>query len=181
VNINNNRIRATVVFRIRIRDQVLGFFILKLAQFFPISDGSGGDAAIVISPNASSHFQLICETNHMTAFLERAFLSKHVNVDRLYLRDRGCKAEWNSSHVVIKTSLSGCGTTFSKDHQNIFFSNVLSGESDSSAVGNSTKTYLRANMTCSYPRKRTVGSLSFAPVAPVKHELLASLGKFMSH
>ena len=166
-----NKIRPRVIL-------VLELLIWKFNQIFPVLDDSGDDV-IVISQNASSHFQLICDTSHMTALLKRAHLPKHVNVDRLYLQHRGCKAEWNSTHVIIKTSLSGCGTTFSKDHQTIFFSNVLSEEGDSLGVGNSTKTYLlRANLTCSYPRRRTVGSLNFTPV---KRKLFVSLGTFMSH
>ncbi len=124
-----------------------------------------------------SRFQLFCDSNYMTAVVDRRNLPKHINIDRLYLRDRNCKAQWNSTHVIVKTLLSGCGTVFSKNDQTLFFSNVLSEESNSLSVGNITRDYLlRANLTCTYPRKRTVVSFSFAPAKP---RLFVSLGKFM--
>ena len=111
----------------------------------------------------------------MTAVFPREDLPKHVNIDRLYFRHRSCKASWNSTHVIARTPLTGCGTVFSKTHQTLFFTNVLSQDEQGGGVGVVTRDYLfKANLTCSYPRKRTVGSFSFAPA---KQRLFVSVGK----
>jgi hypothetical protein len=111
----------------------------------------------------------------MIAVLDRAYLPKHVNIDRLYLQDRYCRAHRNSTHVVVKTPLTGCGTVFSKNNQTLFFRNVLSEEGDSGGLGVITRDYLfKANLTCTYPRKRRVGSFKFALA---KQRVLVSLGK----
>ncbi len=123
----------------------------------------------------ASNFQVFCDNDYMTAVLDRADLPKHVNIDRLYLRDRDCRAYYNSTHVIVKTPLTGCGTVFSKDEQSLYFSNVLSEEGQSRGYGVITRDYLfKANMTCTYPQKRTVGSFSFAPA---KQRMFVSLGK----
>jgi hypothetical protein len=110
----------------------------------------------------------------MTAVFDRADLPKHVNVDRLYLRDRNCKAQWNATHVIVRTPLTGCGTVFSKTDQTLFFSNVLSEEGHSSGFGVITRDYLfKANLACTYPRKLTVGAFSFAPA---KQKVFGNLG-----
>ena len=103
----------------------------------------------------------------MTATFLRADLPKHVSIYNLYLRRRSryCKATWNSTHVIVKTSLTRCGTVFSKSDQTLFFTNALS-EGRRSYGGFrviARDNPFRANMTCAYPRKQTVGSLSFAP------------------
>ena len=123
----------------------------------------------------TSNFQVFCDNDYMTAVFDRADLPKHVNIDRLYLRDRDCRAYYNSTHVIVKTPLTGCGTVFSKDEQSLYFSNVLSEEGQSRGYGVITRDYLfKANMTCTYPQKRTVGSFSFAPA---KQRMFVSLGK----
>jgi hypothetical protein len=123
----------------------------------------------------ASNFQVFCDNDYMTAVFDRADLPKHVNIDRLYLRDRYCRAYYNSTHVIVKTPLTGCGTVFSKDEQSLYFSNVLSEEGQSRGYGVITRDYLfKANMTCTYPQKRTVGSFSFAPA---KQRMFVSLGK----
>ncbi|XP_028394918.1 uncharacterized protein LOC114519064 [Dendronephthya gigantea] len=128
----------------------------------------------------ASHFQLFCDKDYMTAVFNREDLSKHVNIDNLYLRSRSryCKASWNSTHVIVKTSLTGCGTVFSKNEQTLFFSNALS-EVKQSHSGVITRNYLfRANMTCSYPRKRTVGPFSFSPAKERTLVVLSGKGNF---
>ena len=121
---------------------------------------------------------MFCDNDHMTAVFDRADLPKHVNIDHLYLRDRYCKADWNSTHVIVKTLLTGCGTVFSKNDQTLFFSNVLSEEGNSSGLGIITRDYLfKANLTCAYPRKRTVGSFSFAPA---KQRVFVNVGKYVN-
>ena len=123
----------------------------------------------------ASHFQVFCDNDYMTAVFERADLPKHLNVDRLFLRDRYCRADWNSTHVIVKTPLTGCGTVFSKNDQTLFFRNVLSEEGGSRGFGVITRDYLfKANLTCAYPRKRTVGSFSFAPA---KQRVFVNVGK----
>ena len=118
---------------------------------------------------------MFCDSDYMTAVFDRADLPKHINIDRLYLRDRNCKAQWNSTHVIVTTPLTGCGTVFSKNDQTLFFSNVLSEEEHSSGAGVITRDYLfKANLTCAYPRKRTVGLFSFAPA---KQKVYVNLGK----
>ena len=101
----------------------------------------------------------------MTAVFERADLPKHVNVDRLYLRNRRCKASYNSTHVFINTPLTGCDTVYKETEQMMFFTNTLSERSQNvSGGGVITRNYLfKANFTCSYGRKRTVGTFSFEP------------------
>ena len=118
---------------------------------------------------------MLCDNDFMTAVFVREDLPKHVNIDRLYFRHRSCKARWNSTHVIAKASLTGCGTVFTKTEQTLFFTNVLSDEGQGRGVGVITRDYLfRANLTCTYPRKRTVGSFSFAPA---KQRLFVSVGK----
>ena len=123
----------------------------------------------------ASNFQVFCDNDYMTAVFDRADLPKHINIDRLYLRDRDCRAYYNSTHVILTTPLTGCGTVFSKDEQSLFFTNVLSEEGHSRGFGVITRDYLfKANMTCTCPQKRTVGSFSFAPA---KQKMFVSLGK----
>ena len=100
----------------------------------------------------------------MTAVFDRGDLPKHINIKRLYLRDRNCKARWNSTHVILKTPLTGCGTTFSKNEQTLFFTNVVSEEESYDNSSIITRDFLfKAKLTCAYPRKRTVGAFSFEP------------------
>ena len=121
---------------------------------------------------------MFCDNDHMTAVFDRADLPKHVNIEHLYLRDRYCKADWNSTHVIVKTLLTGCGTVFSKNDQTLFFSNVLSEEGNSGGHGIISRDYLfKANLTCAYPRKRTVGSFSFAPA---KQRVFVNVGKYVN-
>ena len=118
---------------------------------------------------------MFCDNSNMTAVLDRAYLPKHINIDRLYLRDRYCRAHRNSTHVIVKTSLTGCGTVFSKNDQTLFFRNVLSEEGDSGGLGVITRDYLfKVNLTCTYPRKRRVGSFNFALA---KQRMFVNLGK----
>ena len=124
---------------------------------------------------SASNFQVFCNKDSMTAVFDRANLPKNINVEHLYLHDRNCKASRNSTHVFVTTPLTGCGTVFSKDDQTLYFRNVLSEEEHSSGVGIITRDYLfKANLTCAYPRKRTVGAFSFAPAKQITY---VSLGK----
>ncbi|XP_028394866.1 deleted in malignant brain tumors 1 protein-like [Dendronephthya gigantea] len=124
----------------------------------------------------ASHFQVFCDNNYMTAVFHRGDLPKHVNIDNLYLRSRSryCKASYNSTHVIVKTSLTGCGTVFSKNEQTLFFTNALSEERRArGGFGVIARDNLfSASMTCEYSRKQTVGSLSFAPA---KEKVFVSL------
>ena len=114
----------------------------------------------------------------MTAVFPRESLPERVNIDRLHFRDRFCRASWNLTHVIAKTSLTGCGTVFSKTKQTLFFDNVLSEEGNGGGVGVITRDYLfRANLTCTYPRKRTVGSFSFAPA---KQRMFVNVGMYVN-
>ncbi|XP_028394920.1 ZP domain-containing protein-like [Dendronephthya gigantea] len=130
----------------------------------------------------ASHFQVFCDKDYMTAVFDRGDLPKNVNIDNLYLRSRSryCKASSNSTHVIVKTQLTGCGTVFTKDDQTLYFSNALSEvEQSYSGSGVITRNYLfKANMTCSYPRKRTVGSFSFAPAKERTLVVLSGKGNF---
>ncbi|CAB4006010.1 deleted in malignant brain tumors 1 -like, partial [Paramuricea clavata] len=145
-------------------------------------DGSGGDDDDDDDDdknNVTSRFQVFCDNSYMTAVLDRAYLPKHVNIDRLYLGDRYCRAHWNSTHVIVKTSLTGCGTVFSKNDQTLFFRNVLSEEGDSGGLGVITRDYLfKVNLTCTYPRKRSVGSFNFALAKQRVFVSLAGQGNF---
>ena len=121
-----------------------------------------------------SRFQVFCDNDFMTAVFVREDLPKHVNIARLYFHHRSCRARWNSTHVIAKAPLTGCGTVLSKTEQTLFFTNILSEEGQGYGVGVITRDYLfRANLTCSYPRRRTVGSFSFAPA---KQRLFVSIG-----
>ena len=108
----------------------------------------------------------------MTAVFSRDNLPKQVNIDRLYFRNKSCKASWNSTHVIAKTHLTRCGTVSSKTEQTLFFTNVLSEEGQGGMMGRDH--LFRANLTCAYARKRTVGSFSFAPA---KQRMFVSVGK----
>ena len=127
----------------------------------------------------ASYFQVFCDKDYMTAVFDRGDLPKHINVNNLYLQSQSqhCKAGYNSTHVIVKTQLTGCGTVFTKDDQTLFFSNAISEvEKGYGGSGVITRNYLfKANMTCSYPRKRTVGSFSFAPA---KERTLVALSKY---
>ena len=125
----------------------------------------------------ASNFQVFCDDDKMTAVFTRADLPKGINVEHLYLRDRSCNASWNSTHVIVRTPLTGCGTVFSKDDQTLYFRNVLSEEEHYSSAAVITRGHLfRAKLTCSYPRKRTVGAFSFEP-AKQRTYVHVSLGK----
>lgn len=126
----------------------------------------------------ASRFLLLCDSDVMTAVFNRADLPKHTNVNQLALRHRRCKAYSNSTHVIVKAPLSGCGTIFSKDDQSLFFTNVLSEQQDNRTSGAViTRGYLfKAKLTCTYPRKRSIGSFSFAPA---KERQFVSLGKWV--
>ncbi|XP_028395056.1 ZP domain-containing protein-like [Dendronephthya gigantea] len=130
----------------------------------------------------ASHFQVFCDKDYMTAVFHRSDLPKNVNVGRLYLQYRSyyCKASYNSTHVIVKTQLTGCGTVVTKDDQTLYFSNSLSEvEQSYSGSGVITRNYLfRANMTCSFPRKRTVGSFSFDPAKERTLVVLSGKGNF---
>ena len=120
-------------------------------------------------------FQVLCDNNFMTAVFTREDLPQHVNIDRLYFKDRSCRAYSNSTHVIAKTPLTGCRTVFSKNQQTLFFTNVLTEDEQGRTAGVISRNYLfRANLTCTYPRKRTVGSFSFTPA---KQRLFVSVGK----
>ena len=114
----------------------------------------------------------------MTAVFERADLPKHVNVDRLYLRNRRCKASYNSTHVFINTPLTGCDTVYKETEQMMFFTNTLSERSQNVPEGGViTRDYLfKANFTCGYGRKRTVGTFSFEPA---QQRLTVNLSKYI--
>lgn len=115
----------------------------------------------------------------MMAVFSREDLSENVNIDRLHFQDRSCKASWNSTHVIAKTPLTGCGTVFSKTEQTLFFNNVLSEEGHGGGTGVITRDYLfRANLTCAFPRKHTVGSFSFAPA---KQRMLVNVGMYVTY
>ena len=114
----------------------------------------------------------------MTAVFERADLPKHVNVDPLYLRDHRCQASYNSTHVFINTPLTGCDTLYEETEQMMFFTNTLSEKSTNvSRTGVITRDYLfKAKFTCSYGRKRTVGTFSFEPA---RQRLAVNLSKYV--
>ena len=125
-----------------------------------------------------SSFQVFCDNDFITAVFARKDLPKHVNIARLYFRHRSCRARWNSKHVIAKAPLTGCGTVFSKTEQTLFFTNILSEEGRDQRVGVITRDNLfRANLTCAYPRKRTVGSFRFAPA---KQRLFVNLGEYVT-
>ena len=127
---------------------------------------------------SASHFLVFCNNDAMTAVFKRADLPKHVNVDQLYLRDVRCKASYNSTHVFINTALTGCGTLYKETEQMMFFTNTLS-ERSLNAPGGAviSRNYLfEANFTCSYGRKRTVGTFSFEPA---KQRLFVNLGRYV--
>ena len=122
-----------------------------------------------------SRFQVLCDNDYMTAVFTREDIPKHINIDRLYFQSRSCKASWNSTHVIARAPLTGCGTTVSKTQQTLFFTNVLSEDDQELRFGVITRSHLfRANLTCTYPRKRTVGSFSFAPA---KQRMFVSVGE----
>lgn len=130
----------------------------------------------IVFPFLASHFVVFCDENAMTAVFERADLPKQVNIDRLHLRSRQCRATYNSTHVFIKTPLTSCGTLYEETDQTMFFSNTLSEEPSLLPFGDTvSRNYLfQANFTCSYGRKRTVGTVSFKPA---RQRLSASLSK----
>ena len=99
----------------------------------------------------------------MTAVFDRNNLPRNINNKGLYLLDRSCNASSNSTHFIVKTPLTGCGTIFSKNEQTLFFTNVVSeGGYDNSSII-TRDFFFKANITCAYPRNRTVGAFSFAP------------------
>ena len=127
---------------------------------------------------SASHFFVFCKNHVMSAVFVRTDLPKHVNIDHLYLRDRRCKASYNSTHVFINAALTGCGTLYEETEQMMFFTNTLSEKSQkASGAGVITRDYLfNANFTCSYGRKRTVGTFSFEPA---QQRLTVNLSKYM--
>ena len=166
-------IMVVIMIMVMLRDDDCDANVTNVLILF--CDDSNNKFALFVSMLLAFHFRVFCDSDYMTAVFDRADLPKHLNVDRLYLRSRRCRASYNSTHVIVKTPLTGCGTVFSKDDQTLFFSNVLSEEQNSRAVGVITRDYLfKANLTCAYPRKRTVGSISFEPA---KQRMFVNLSK----
>ena len=118
-------------------------------------------------------FQVLCNNDSMTVVFARQDLPGDVNIDRLYFSLRSCKAGWNSTHVIAKAPLTGCGTVSSKTKQALFYKNILSEEGQGRGMM-PTDHLFRVNLNCTYPRKRTVGSFSFAPA---KQRMVLSVGE----
>ena len=131
----------------------------------------------LISSVVASQFQVICGNDGITVLAHRSSLPKSTNVNGLHLLDRRCRANYNQTHIFIKTSLTGCGTRYKETDQKVFFSNALSEEPSSFASKDViTRSHLlNVNFTCSYGRKRTVGSFSFQPA---RQRLSVSLSKW---
>ena len=113
-----------------------------------------------------SSLLVFCRKNDITAVLKRSDLPKDVKTGLLHLRDRRCKASYNETHVFITLKLAqqkACGTIYEDKDQTQSYTNSLS-DGD----------LFFANFTCSYERKRTVGSLSFLPA---KRRLTVSRSK----
>ena len=107
----------------------------------------------------------------MTVVFARQDLPRNINVDRLYFSQRSCKAGWNSTHVIARASLTGCGSVSLKTEQTLLYTNILSEEGRGMM---NTHHLFRTNLTCSFPRKRTVGSFSFVPS---KQRMFVSVGE----
>ena len=123
----------------------------------------------------ASQFHVICNNDDITIIADRSNLPKSMNVNGLHLLDSRCRANYNQTHVFVKTSLTGCGTRYEETDQTMFFSNVLSEEPYLVTSGVITRNQLvNINFTCSYGRKRTVGSISFQPS---RQRLSVSLSK----
>ena len=124
----------------------------------------GSFFSLILHPLLASSFLLICGSQYMTAIFKRGEISGNINT--LYLRDGHCKASWNSTHIVVKTPLHGCGTEVVETDQYIIYTNVISHLGASENYNGDdviTRSYLNAKMICTYPRKRRVGVLSFEP------------------
>ena len=119
------------------------------------------------------HFLGFCNNDAMSAVFERTDLPKHVNINNLYLRDRQCKASYNSTHVFINTALTGV-SLYEETQQTMYFSNTLSERSQyASGAGVITRNYLfNANFTC------IVGTFSFEPA---QQRLTVYLSKYVLH
>ena len=107
----------------------------------------------------------------MTVVFARQDLPRDINVDRLYFSQRSCKAGWNSTHVIARASLTGCGSVSLKTEQTLLYTNILSEEGRGMM---NTHHLFRTNLTCSFPRKRAVGSFSFVPS---KQRMFVSVGE----
>ena len=106
---------------------------------------------------------VLCGNDAITAVFDRRDLPNNVSINQLYLRDGRCRATYNSTHVIVRTPLSGCGTVYEEDEQNMFFTNILS-ETSSFYHSGITRDYLfKTKFICCYGRKRTVGGFSFEP------------------
>ena len=101
----------------------------------------------------------------MEVVFNRADIPSSVSLNRLRLIDSRCRANSNGSHVFFRVPLKGCGTKYSETDLTMSFTNVLTEDlvnyrpSHIITRGNPFK----ATFTCTYDRKRTVGSFSFEP------------------
>lgn len=100
----------------------------------------------------------------MSLAYERASLPDYININELALHDRSCKANHNKTHIIVTTALNRCGTTFRETEEELIFSNALTSDSlpSSGKLINRNKE-ISLTFTCTYGRRKTVGSFNFLP------------------
>ena len=111
-----------------------------------------------------SRFAVTCDKDWMSLTYERSSLPDYINVDKLALENRSCKASYNKTHIIAKTALNKCGTSSRETEQELIFSNALTTTnipSDGAIINREKEISLK--FTCTYGRFRTVGSFNFLP------------------
>ncbi|XP_078682455.1 uncharacterized protein LOC144916927 [Branchiostoma floridae x Branchiostoma belcheri] len=119
--------------------------------------GESAEAAVTASTDPGRGY-LTCETSYMRVVFMRDVLVG-VDVDTMRLRHSNCRADVNSTHVVLTAPLNGCGTTAQDgvDTSKISFTNeVVSGApvTDGVIIRNLE---LRWPFRCDYVREDVVG------------------------
>jgi hypothetical protein len=111
-----------------------------------------------------SRFIVLCDKDWMSLTYEKVSLPDYMNVDELALQDRSCKAEYNKTHIIAKTALNSCGTSFRETEQELIFSNALTTANlpTGGAIINREKE-ISLKFCCTYGRLRTIGSFNFLP------------------
>lgn len=117
-----------------------------------------------------------CGDGNMMVSLEKQRFP-YLNVSQLHLNYHWCRATENPTHLLLNTSLDGCGTTVIETEESLIFSNEIHGDvwQIDGAITRNHDFDLQFN--CSYSRKRFL-SLSFTPSGIVTPP---GEGKIVSH
>ena len=102
-----------------------------------------------------------CGDSNMTVALEKRTFP-FFEVGQLHLRYSSCRATQNDTHLLVSTTLNGCGTLVNETQDALIFWNEI--QADAVIIHNViTRTHdIKLPFYCSYSRRKML-SLSFTP------------------